>query len=55
LRRLDLCGRFLHDGSIISLPDLFSRRRPGGAGGHAYGLDLPEAEKKDLVAFLLSL
>ncbi|MFQ5700232.1 MAG: hypothetical protein ACE5HU_00120 [Acidobacteriota bacterium] len=55
LRRLDLQRLFLHDGSIGSLGDLFSRERLKTTGGHLYGLDLSEAEKRDLVAFLLSL
>lgn len=55
LRRLDLVSLFLHDGAIKSLPDLFSRGRLPSVKGHAYGLDLSEEEKKELVAFLLSL
>lgn len=55
LRRLDLDRLFLHDGSVKSLPDLFSRRRLAAVKGHVYGLDLSEEEKKSLVAFLLSL
>jgi hypothetical protein len=55
LRRLDLLGLFLHDGSIASLPDLFRRERLDRVPGHEYGLDLTDEEKDDLVAFLLCL
>jgi cytochrome c peroxidase len=55
LRRLDLVRLFLHDGSVGSLADMFSRGRLASSPGHEYGLDLSEEEKKDLVAFLLSL
>lgn len=55
LRRLDLARLYLHDGSIKSLPDLFSRSRLATVKGHEYGLDLTDREVKDLVAFLLSL
>lgn len=55
LRRLDLQQLFLHDGSITSLPDLFSRDRLKTVPGHLYGLDLTEKERGELVAFLLSL
>jgi hypothetical protein len=55
LRRLDLDRLFLHDGSIAALADLFSRKRTATVKGHEYGLDLSDQEKKDLVAFLLSL
>lgn len=55
LRRLDLQRLFLHDGSIASLAELFSRDRLKTVPGHAYGLDLSEKEKQQLVAFLLSI
>lgn len=55
LRRLDLARLYLHDGSIKSLPDLFSRGRLSTVKGHEYGLDLSDEERTDLVAFLLSL
>lgn len=55
LRRLDLQKLFLHDGSITSLADLFSRDRLRAVPGHEYGLDLSKAERQDLVAFLLAL
>lgn len=55
LRRLDLLRLYLHDGSIHSLPDLFSRERLGAVPGHEYGLDLSKEETRDLVAFLRSL
>ena len=55
LRRLDLDRLYLHDGSIAALGDLFSAKRLATVKGHEYGLDLTEQEKKDLVAFLLSL
>jgi hypothetical protein len=55
LRRLDLSRRFLHDGSVSSLTDLFRKERPGGVKGHLYGAGLTDKEKQDLVAYLLSL
>ncbi|MBI3448969.1 MAG: c-type cytochrome [Acidobacteria bacterium] len=55
LRRLDLQRLYLHDGTVASLGDLFARSRLSKAKGHAYGIDLTEEEKKDLVAFLLSI
>ncbi|HZE89291.1 MAG TPA: hypothetical protein VE404_07080 [Verrucomicrobiae bacterium] len=55
LRRLDLQRLYLHDGSVTTLGDLFSRARFAKVKGHAYGIDLTEGEKKDLVAFLLSI
>jgi len=55
LRRLDLDRLFLHDGSVTSLADLFSTKRPAAVKGHRFGLELKDEEKSDLVAFLLSL
>ena len=55
LLRLDLQRLFLHDGSLTSLPELFSRDRLQRVPGHEYGLDLSQRERDDLVAFLLSL
>jgi len=55
LRRLDLDRLYLHDGSVTSLQDLFAVPRPPDVKGHAYGLDLTNEEKHNLVAFLLSL
>jgi hypothetical protein len=54
--------RFLHNGSVGSLDDLLCMNGPRGSvtmpaygdGGHAFGCDLPAADKQALIAFLLS-
>lgn len=64
-------GRYLHDGSVASLEELFNPNRvqdthvPGGwkpldaktwaIKGHEYGLDLTPAERAQLIAFLRTL
>jgi len=57
---------YLHDGSVPSLEDLLSRERfdpsyargtlgPGPVGGHAFGIDLPPAQRAQLLDWLRSL
>jgi mono/diheme cytochrome c family protein len=64
-------GRYLHDGAVTSLEEMFDRARlhddfvptgfipPGqktrAVKGHEFGLSLPAAEKGELLAFLRSL
>ena len=64
-------GHYLHDGSVASLEEMFDPGRlvdshvpggwsPPGAGphaikGHKFGLDLPPAERAQLIAFLRTL
>jgi hypothetical protein len=71
LRGLWYRDKFLHDGSLATLDELLDPARlradfaPGGfAGadtprravpGHAFGLELPPAEKQALIAYLLTL
>jgi hypothetical protein len=56
----------LHDASLASVEALFDparlnaaytggRHGPGPVPGHAFGLDLRQAERADLVAFLRTL
>lgn len=55
---------YLHDGSVGTLEELLGRERlretyvgPRGVGavkGHAYGVDLPDASRDDLIAYLRS-
>lgn len=57
---------YLHDGSVPTLEDLLSGDRlaagyagnphgPGPVPGHEYGMDLSDAQKRDLVAYLRRL
>jgi tetratricopeptide (TPR) repeat protein len=70
LARVSLTAPYLHDGSVASLEQLLdparldpkakSRLAPlgferGSLGGHRFGLDLPDAERKALVAYLKTL
>lgn len=64
-------ARYLHDGSVATLEELFDPERlkdthlPGGyrplgtatraIAGHVFGLNLPAADRQDLVAFLKTL
>jgi processive rubber oxygenase RoxA-like protein len=64
-------GHYLHDGAVASLEEMFDPDRlkeshvPGGwcppgtksraIKGHPFGLDLPEADRKALIAFLKTL
>jgi cytochrome c peroxidase len=64
-------GRYLHDGTVASLEEMFDRGRlsethvPGGwkppgskthaIVGHEFGLKLTGAERRDLIAFLRTL
>jgi len=64
-------GRFLHDGSLSSLEEMFNPERlrpdfePGGwnppgvkkraVAGHEFGLKLPVQERAQLIAFLKTL
>jgi mono/diheme cytochrome c family protein len=64
-------GHYTHDGSVASLEEMFDPERvknthiPGGwrlpdvktraIRGHPFGLDLPEEERKPLIAFLKTL
>ena len=56
---LDSSGGFVAPGCAPAEPPAkgycFDTTLPGnGSGGHAYGVDLPEAEKADLLAYLLT-
>ncbi len=66
LRGVSSRGMLLHDASLASIEALFDpsrlgagytggRRGPGPVPGHAFGLDLREAERNDLLAFLHTL
>jgi hypothetical protein len=54
--------RFLHNGAVDSLDDLLCLNGPRGAiaehgygdGGHTFGCELPEADRRALIAYLLS-
>ena len=64
-------GHYLHDGSVATLEEMFdpdrlkATHKPGGwcppgtqsraIKGHEFGLDLPEPELKELIAFLKTL
>ena len=64
-------GRYLHDGTVASLKEMFDPERlskthvPGGwkptgsktyaIVGHEFGMKLPGAERRDLIAFLRTL
>lgn len=52
LRGLGTRGALLHDGSI---PDLAALLSPERAGGHRYGLELSDADRARLLAFLGNL
>lgn len=52
LRGLGTRGALLHDGSI---PDLATLLSPERAGGHRYGLELSDADRARLLAFLEKL
>ncbi|MGH1344126.1 MAG: hypothetical protein ACRBN8_21385 [Nannocystales bacterium] len=64
LIRVGDAAPYLHDGTVATLEALFGRERlrdgyvgPRGRGavkGHAYGVDLPQASKRDLIAYLRS-
>jgi hypothetical protein len=56
---------YLHNGAVANLEDLFTRARfeddyegalgTGRVDGHEYGVDLPEDERRALLAFLRTL
>jgi len=54
--------RFLHNGSLASLDELFCTdgprpaegEQPYGAGGHTMTCDLPDSDKRALIAYLLA-
>jgi hypothetical protein len=58
-------GLLLHDGSVASLATMFDPARvtsaftggvrPGAVPGHTYGLDLSDADRNDLLAYLEAL
>ena len=62
LRGLHALSRFLHNGSINSLEELLcledrppTEASPFANTGHEYGCNIPEADRRDLVAFLKSI
>jgi hypothetical protein len=66
LRGVSTRGPLLHDASLARLEDLFDPERtspgyrggrhgPGAVKGHAFGLDLTDHERRDLIAFLSML
>jgi hypothetical protein len=66
LRGVSTRGMLLHDASLPSIEAMFDpervkpsytggRRGPGAVPGHTFGLDLGEAERADLIAFLRTL
>jgi hypothetical protein len=53
--------RFLHNGSLASLEELFCLEprpeagpEPYGSGGHTMTCELPDADKRSLIAYLLA-
>lgn len=64
LIRVGDAAPYLHDGSVETLEELLGRERlvaayvgargPGAVKGHAYGVDLPQASRDDLIAYLQS-
>ena len=64
LIRVGDAAPYLHDGTVGTLEELLGRERlrdayvgPRGVGavkGHAYGVDLPDASRDDLIAYLRS-
>jgi mono/diheme cytochrome c family protein len=65
LRGVSSRGMLLHDASLPGIEALFDParltpeyaggRRPGAVPGHTFGLDLPDADRADLLAFLRTL
>jgi hypothetical protein len=63
---VDAGAPYLHDGTVASLEELLAPRRlaadytlgargPGPVPGHRYGVDLADADRRDLIAFLRTL